>query len=648
MKIGKVEIKNRYFMAPMGGVGQAGSQCEFSKEAADYYAARARGGVGCIFTGVAFTDTKVDPVTPGKNVNPNYAPEKFLETATPMCERVHTSGAKIFMQLSVGPGRNGAITAPSEIPFFWNPGVKCRALTAEEIKLKVQQEAAAAQIAQRAGFDGVEIHAMHEGYLLDQFAMSYMNHRTDEYGGSLENRLRFAVEACQAIKAACGQNFPVGMRLGLKTYIKGFNQASLDGSGEVGRTLEEGIEIAKHLAANGFDVLSVDSGTYDSFYYVHPPMYQPKGLNLDLAKKCHEAVNIPVIVAGRLDEPELGEQALQDDAADGIVIGRALLADPEFCNKALTGQEEDIRPCLSCHMGCMGRIFAGKPMCCAVNPTVLREESFALTPALTRKKVLIVGAGVGGMEAARVSAIRGHEVELCERSGQVGGKLEAAAAPSFKEDDQRLVEWYERQIKRLGVRLRLNTEVTPEMIRESDADVVIIGNGADPIIPRIPGAEKPNCITSIDALLGLKEVGQKVVVVGGGLVGCETALKLMKDDGKEVVIVEALPKLMSSGIPTPVPNAQMLVDLIADSKIVCYTGSPITEVTDRGCIIDHDGGKLEIVADTVCMAVGFRPDRSLYLAVQGCGKEVYEIGDGKQTANILTAVWDAYEIARMI
>ncbi len=311
MKIGNVEIKNRYFMAPMGGTGQCGPQGEFSEKAIEYYVERAKGGVGAIFTGVTFSDTKIDPIPAGKNVNANVSPTKFMETATPMCERIHAHGAKVFIQISLGTGRNGLQSSPSELPYTFNPAVTCRALTKEEIKLKIEQEAAAALTAKQAGFDGVELHAIHEGYLLDQFAMEFMNRRTDEYGGSLRNRLRIATESIAAIKEKCGADYPVTVRLGMKTYIKGFNQASLDGSGEVGRTLEEGMEICKILEEAGVDAISVDAGVYDSFYWVHPPMYQPKGLNMEAGAAAKKACTIPVIVAGRMEEAEMAEEALE-------------------------------------------------------------------------------------------------------------------------------------------------------------------------------------------------------------------------------------------------------------------------------------------------------------------------------------------------
>lgn len=644
MQIGKLTVKNRIAMGPMGGAGQVGKDGEFNQRSIDYYAERAKGGTGLIFTGVAQTDLEIDTVG---GVNPNKNPAVFLNTGAVLTERVHTYGCKIIMQLSMGVGRNGALTGPSENPLFWNPQVKTRELTIEEIKKKIKYVVQGAVIAKNAGFDGVEVHAMHEGYLIDQFAMSYMNRRTDEYGGSLENRLRPATEIVQGIKAACGQDFPVTIRLGLKTYIKGFNQPSLRGEGEAGRTLEEGVEIAKALEAAGYDAISVDSGIYDSFYYVHPPMYQPKGFNLDLAAQAKKVVNIPILTAGRMDEPDICEEAIASGKTDGIVMARALLADPEFANKARMGKPEKIRPCLSCHQGCAGRIFTGKELCCAVNPACMRENEYGLTKTLCAKKILVIGGGVAGMEAARVAKIRGHEVSIYEKSNKLGGNLIPGGTPDFKVDDHRLVEWYENELKDLFIPVYLNTEVTKEMIEKSGADTIIIATGSSPIMPKIEGINHKKAMSCTDALLSKKEVGDNVVVVGGGLVGCELALDLA-NKGKKVTIVEAMPNILSAGKPVPMMNAMMLKDCLAEKAISILTDTKILSITDEGAVVDKQGEKISIDADSVILSIGFRSEKSLYESLLESELDVYEIGDGRSVANIMSAVWDAYEVARSI
>jgi 2-enoate reductase len=314
----------------------------------------------------------------------------------------------------------------------------------------------------RGGFDGIQIHAVHEGYLLDQFAISMFNLRTDEYGGSLENRLRFAKEIVEEIKSRCGKDFPVTLRYSVKSMIKDWRQGALPGEEfeEKGRDIEEGIEAAKLLAQYGYDALDVDAGSYDSWWWSHPPMYQEKGLFRPFCKIVKDVVDIPVICAGRMDDPDMALEALQNGECDMISIGRPLLADPDYCNKLRSGRTCQIRPCISCHEGCMGRIATYSLINCAVNPQAARERAMAYEPILQKKKVLVVGGGVAGCEAARVLAIRGHQPVLFEKSGRLGGNLLPGGAPKFKEDDIALANWYTQEMDRLKVEVHLNTEVT--------------------------------------------------------------------------------------------------------------------------------------------------------------------------------------------
>ena len=296
----------------------------------------------------------------------------------------------------------------------------------------------AAKIAKDSGFAGVEVHSIHWGYLLDQFALSMMNHRSDEYGGSLENRLRAAKEILEGIKQECGSDYPVSMRLGLKTFVKGFEKATLTGEDEAGRTLEEGIQIAKLLESYGYDCLSVDTGTYDSFYYACPPMYMPKGYLVEMAAKAKEAVNIPILAGGRMNDPDIAEAAIREGKVDAMVMGRAALADPEYPNKVLSGRTERIRPCIACNQGCITRLRQGKQPTCAVNPAAMREIRFAMRLAMQPKKVVVVGGGVAGMETARVAAMRGHRVFLYERNDKLGGNLIPGGSHGFKKEVREL------------------------------------------------------------------------------------------------------------------------------------------------------------------------------------------------------------------
>ena len=474
-----------------------------------------------------------------------------------------------------------------------------------------------------------------------------MNHRTDEYGGSLENRLRAAKEILEGIKQECGSDFPVSMRLGLKTFVKGFEQASLTGEEEIGRTLEEGIEIAKLLESYGYDCLNVDTGIYDSFYYACPPMYMPKGYLVELAAKAKEAVNIPILAGGRMNEADIAEKAIRDGKIDAVVLGRAALADPEYPNKVLTGHTEKIRPCIACNQGCITRLQQGKQPTCAVNPAAMREVRYALRPCVQPKKVVVVGGGVAGMEAARTAAMRGHKVSLYEKNESLGGNLIPGGSHSFKKEVRELNAWYQNELKVLPVEIHTGEAVTADQLRNMDADVIIVAAGSVPVTPKVPGIDDKKVIGCMEAFAHPEKVGQKVMVIGGGLVGCEMALEYAQD-GKEVTVVEALPKILSAGIPSPIPNGQMIPDLFEHHHVAVLENHRLSAVEDGRVILESDGQKKAFDADSVVIAVGFRPVPSMAQELQGCGATVYEIGDGQKVSTILHAVWDGYEVGNNI
>mgnify|MGYP004657270799 FL=1 len=654
ISIGKVSIKNRFAMAPMGPLGLGDAQGGFNQRGIDYYTARARGGTGLIITGVTFVDNTIEEHGMPNCPNSTYNPVQFVRTAREMTERVHAYNARIFLQMSGGFGRVTIPTnlgefppvAPSPIQHRWLDKT-CRALTVDEIHELVRDFGEGAYNAKRAGFDGVQIHAVHEGYLIDQFAISLFNQRTDEYGGSLENRLRFAREIVEEIKRRCGQDFPVMLRYSPKSFIKALREGALPGEEfeEKGRDLPEGVEAAKLLVSYGYDALDVDVGSYDAWWWSHPPMYQKKGLYMPYAKLVKENVDVPVLCAGRMDDPDMAEGAVNDGVCDIISLGRPLLADPDYVNKLRRGERKCIRPCISCQEGCMGRIQEYSMVNCAVNPQAARERVTAYNPVLKAKRVLVIGGGVAGCEAARVLAERGHKPEIMERSGHLGGNLLAAGAPPFKEDDIALVHWYENEMQRLNVPVHFNTAVDPDSALYEEYDAVIVATGATP--KKFPLGENAPVYTATDALLGKTPIGEHVTVVGGGLVGCETALWLAQE-GKRVTIVEALDRLMAVNKPLCHANSEMLERLLPFHGVETLVSSSVQKYEGGKIFVKTPQGERQLDCDTVILSVGFREDRGVFDAWETSAREIYLLGDAKKVANIMYAVWDAFEVANHI
>jgi 2-enoate reductase len=650
MKIGNVTIKNRFCMAPMGGFFFNGPQGEFGDFICDYFTERAKSGFGLIFTGEQPTDNVIDRLD-GPTVFTN--PGIFLSYGVRLTERVHIFGAKIFPQISMGLGRCGMGTgwgAPSEIPLFWDPSKKTFAYTKDQIKQKIELVVKAAAVMKSAGFDGVEVHALHAGYTLDMFAMSVFNHRTDEYGGTLENRLRCCKEIVEGIKQVCGQNFPVSIRLGVKTYMRGLKQSSLHGENEVGRTLEEGVQTAKMLETYGYDAINIDAGTYDAMYHVIPPMYMEKGSWLTLADALKKEVSIPILTAGRMDDPYMADQAVASGRTDGVVIGRACLADPKFVQKIMMNKLETIRPCIACNQGCLGHaLMCGGEAGCAVNPSAVRSGQFGFAKTLRPKKVMVVGGGVAGMEAARIAKMRGHEVELYEKSTSLGGQLLSGGAHTFKRDVASLNKWYQRELSELNVPVHIGHEIDSDLIKFYKPDVVILAVGAYPVTPQVPGIQDEKVSVSTEVLLGHKKAGNNVVVVGGGLVGCELALELAQE-GKQVTIVEMLDDILSSGPQVPPMNSMMLRDLLEEHKVEIKAGMKLACITEKGAeIMPRDGGEsIYIDADSIVISIGFKPQPSIAQELYAEGIETYEVGDGYTVGNILLAIHSAYEVARTL
>lgn len=654
VRIGSVTIKNRFALAPMGPLGLADAQGGFNQRGIDYYTERAKGGTGLIITGVTFSDCKVETQSMPNCPNSTYNPVHFIRTSKEMTERIHAYGSKVFLMMSAGFGRVTIPTnlgefppvAPSAIPHRWLDKT-CRPLTKEEIHSIVKSFGDGAFHAKRGGFDGVEIHAVHEGYLLDQFAISMFNQRTDEYGGSLENRLRFAKEVVEEIKKRCGEDFPVVLRFSVKSMIKDWRDGALLGEEfeEKGRDIEEGLEAAKLLVSYGYDALDTDVGTYDAWCWNHPPMYMEKGLYRPYCKMVKEVVDVPVLCAGRMDNPDMAVQAVENGECDIVSLGRPLLADPDYVNKLRAGRTSEIRPCISCQEGCMGRVQEYSMINCAINPQAARERVTSYEPILKSKRVMIIGGGVAGCEAARVLAIRGHKPEIFEKGQVLGGNLLPGGAPEFKEDDLELAKWYTHQMEILQVPVHYGVEVKKQDVLAEKFDTVIVATGSTP--KRFSLGDDDKVYTAAEVLMKEKDCGNTTVIVGGGLVGCETALWLAQH-GRKVTIVEALEQLMAVNGPLCHANHDMLLRLLPYHGVQEILNSRVQSYKDGILQVEQNGAIQQIPCDSVILAVGYQAENQLYEELQFEIPEIYLLGDAKNVSNIMYGIWDAFEVANHI
>ena len=666
VKIGKVEVPNRIALLPMGVFSPRlmNKDGSYTKDGADYYIERAKGGTGLIITGLV-------PLPKNAMASILNDPESYVKNQKYLADGIHKYGSKVFIMISALSGRsstNPDDPAPSALPNVWNPKRNNREMTKAEIEEYIQGFAMGAKAAKDAGIDGVEIHAVHEGYLLDQFTIRNYNHRQDEYGGSLENRLRFPCEIVKAIKKECGEDFPVSIRYSVKSYTKGFNRGAVPGEtfDEFGRDYEESFQVAKMLEEAGYDMLDCDNGTYDAWYWPHPPVYMPKALNLDDVAELRKHVNIPVICGGRFDDPSLADEAIAQGRIDMMGMGRPLLADADRANKFKEGREDDIRPCISCHFGCLARIFqfdekthATKDISCALNPRCGMENHYNITQAKTKKKIAVVGGGIAGMEAARVAALRGHFVDLYEKTDQLGGVFIAASAFEFKEDDRKLLQWYRKQIKDTGVHVLFHTEFKPE--DRANYDEVFVATGAHERKLNTPGFDSPHVRYAVDVLTHQNIENQNVVIIGGGLTGCELAYDLARCN-KKVTIVEALPEILNvEGLSAANYNClkELLrfyhVDVLKYSTVKKYengkafvetTSLNVPNINDRAMVMSLQGVHKtiqEIPADTIIVSVGYMADQDLYNQIKD--EHVHLLGDAVHPGNLMSAIWGAYTTA---
>lgn len=669
-KIGNVEIKNRIVMTSMGGTSIFGwlEPNHFDEEAANFLLERAKENAGLILPGIA----PIKDTLGGKWLYQGKGKFKKLES---FMEEFHKTGAKMFVQLTAGFGRSMAINdimvkalknkalgtvmkpvlnveyltaSASATPNRWEDTCMSRPLTKKEINDMVKAFAKTAKLCKDAGVDGVEIHAVHEGYLLDQFTMKYTNFREDEYGGSFENRYRFAVDIVKAIKEVCGEDFPVSLRYSVVSKTKGFGKGALPGEiyEEAGRDMQESEKAAKYLEEAGYDMLNCDNGTYDAWYWSHPPMYMDQNCNLEDVKHIKRFVDIPVVCAGRMT-PEAAAKAIADGDLDAMGVARQFLADPKWVTKLMNDDPLSIRPCICCHNACFNMahykgVGNDQPLSdnmgmarCAINPQTMQHNKYKIVKTSKPKKIAVIGAGIGGMEAARVLKLRGHEPVLFEKEGTLGGVFNAASAPSFKEKDKELLLWYDKAIKDLGIEVRFDTRVE-SMEELKDFDEIIVATGAAANKPRIEGMERT--VEACEYLYG-KEVGHKVIIIGGGLTGCEIAYDLYKK-GHEPVIIEMKNDLIAvAGVC--LANSSYLRDFFELNKVEVHLETKLVKVTEKGVLVsDKDGKTFEIEGDSVIASMGYHPT-----PLFNEGRHVHLIGDCNKVGNLRTAIWRAWDVA---
>ena len=629
-QLGSMKLKNRIFMSPMGTTGEAdGSYCI---EGINYFEERAKGGAGLIITGANVVSTKYEarPCTELSNFH-------HVERLNMLIDRCHHYGAKVCVQLSPGLGRQ-QFTDPFTPPYsagsvgaFWYKDLICKPFSVDDIHYLVEKVGYSASLAINAGADAVELHA-YGGYLLDQFQSKQWNNRTDEYGGSLENRMRFTLECIDAIKKNVPKNFPILVKFTPVQRVEGF------------RTLDEGIEMAKILENAGVTALHVDTGCYEEWYQAITTVYSKPGHKLDVQRAIKEVVHVPVLGDGKLFNPELAKKVVEDGTLDYIGMGHEMLADPYWPTKVKEGRYDDIRPCVGCNE-CLLSGFSGKHYYCAVNPTCYAEKEYALPkPDGSKKSILVIGGGPGGMSAAIAARQRGWDVELWEKTDRLGGTLWPAGGPDFKADIIKLIEYMKGQCEKLGVKICYNKEATAENVVGGHYDKVILAAGASPAKPPIPGIE--NAVVVSDYLTHKFTPGKKVVIIGGGLAGTEAACDIAPH-ADEVTIVEMLPDILYTAAHC-LNNDQHLRRMVADRGVKVAAGAKVTASTPDSVTYEKDGETSTLACDTVLNAAGFKANNQLEDLLEENYDNVTVVGDAIAPRKILTAVHEGYHAIRVM
>ena len=633
IQIGSVTVPNRFVVPPMGN-NFANTDGTLSERSLAYYQSRAKGGFGLI----TIESTVVYKEAKGGPRKPCLFSDETVDSFRKVADACHEYGAKVSIQLQhAGPEGNSALTgyplkAASAMPAACGREVP-EAVSNEEIYRIIECYGDAARRAQQAGIDMVEVHCAH-GYLVSTFISERTNHRTDEFGGCFENRMRLPRLIIENIRRKTGGNLPILCRINASDEVEG------------GLSVQDAAAVAAYLEEEcGVDALNVTRAVHLRDEFMWAPGVTHGGFNADLVTEIKRAVSVPVIAVGRFTEPQYAELLVKQGRADLIAFGRQSIADPDLPNRARTGQLESMMPCIGCLLGCVPNMFAGKPVSCAVNPCVGREAE--LLPAEVAKKVVVVGGGPAGLYAAYLCALRGHEVVLLEKNAELGGSFRIASFPTGKGQISTAIRAMIVRCEQAGVDIRLNTEVTKEVLGELGADAIILATGSTPLILPIPGLAESGYVTAQDLLLGKGTVGKKVLVVGGGMVGCE-ASEYLAERGHEVAIIEMKDVIAADVVPE---NRKFMFANFARNHVKLQPGAKVGQFYTDGVdytMADGTEGSLRGF-DSVVLAMGTRKYDPLSEAVAGAAPQVIVIGEAlKSPGNAVVVTADAFEAAKAI